>query len=101
MEQDSEHQPVLRSAGTTKPPLIFSEGDVDGGVMWQVDRLNIEQIRNNDPPFPKRYSFPTSNALFVNVAKLCKYLYGRSFFLFMERFYNDKQFLRNRFYDNN
>ena len=36
--------------------------------MWQVDRLNIEQIRNNDPPFPKRYSFPTSDALFVYVA---------------------------------
>ena len=100
MEQDSEHQSVLRSAGTTKPPLIFSEGDVDGGVMWQVDRLNSERIRNNDPPFPKRYSFPTSHALFVCVAN-ASICIEEVFFLFMERFYNDEQFLRNRFYDKN
>ena len=70
MEQDLEHQPVLRSAGTTKPPIIFSKGDGDGGVMWQVDKLNSEQMRNKDPPSAKRYSFPTSHALFVYVANV-------------------------------
>ena len=36
--------------------------------MWQVDKLNSEQIRNKDPPSPKRYSIPISHALFVYVA---------------------------------
>ena len=63
-----EHEPVLRNAGTTKPPLILFDVDVDAGGMWQVDMLNMEQIRNKDPPSPERCSFPISHALLVYVA---------------------------------
>ena len=36
--------------------------------MWQVDKLNSKQIKNKDPPSPKRCSSPTSHALFAYVA---------------------------------
>ena len=85
MEQDSEHQPVLTSAGTTKPPPLFSEGNVDGGIMWQVDKLNSEQIRNKDPPTPRDTHFlPHMHFLFMSQMQI--FVLQKFFFLWNVNF---------------